>query len=155
MPDPTETLPGPVTVEQLLLRSMKDAAEQRDKMSAAVGRLADAMTEHNAGAATRNQQLLDALKTRDAGAVVVAQQLVGEAGAQRAWMRETFDRATLLAVIPSLILALGQLLPAVLTALPEPDPEIRKLRLAHRQRMVALHQQHTEELAAARLGRRT
>ena len=58
-------------------------------------------------------------------------------------------------MIPTLILALAQLAPAIVAALPEPDPEIRKLRQVHRERMIALHQQHLEELAAAQLGRRS
>ena len=57
-------------------------------------------------------------------------------------------------MIPTVILAAIQLGSAILAALPEPDPKVRRLRALHRQRMIELHAQHQEELAAARLGRR-
>ena len=103
MADPAETLPppqGPVTVETLFWRSMKDAADQRrdmtgaiTTMAASVDRLAVAMSTHNTDAAARSKELLTALQTRDASAVVAVQQLAGEQGAQRAWLRETAERA--------------------------------------------------------------
>lgn len=58
-------------------------------------------------------------------------------------------------MIPAVILAAIQLGSSLLAALPEPDPEVRRLRALHRQRMIEMYAQHAEEVAAARLGRRT
>ena len=53
-------------------------------------------------------------------------------------------------MIPSIILSAIQLGASLLAALPDPDPEIRRLRAEHHQRMLANRLAHIEAEAEAR-----
>ena len=53
-------------------------------------------------------------------------------------------------MIPTIILSALQLASSLLAALPEPDPEVRRLRAEHHRRVVAQRLAHIEAEAEAR-----
>lgn len=89
---PTERRRTDPTLAGLFARQLDEAAEQRREMTAAVSKLGDAMTAHNADAERRSGAMLAALASRDAGTAKAIEQANGETLAGRAWLRETLGR---------------------------------------------------------------
>lgn len=82
---PIERRRADPTLAGLFARQLDEAAEQRREMTAAVSKLGDAMTAHNADAERRSGTLLAALASRDAGAAKAIEGVAQEKTAVRVW----------------------------------------------------------------------
>lgn len=82
--DPDIALPTDAPVWATLIQNgQKQASRDRREQTAAIGKLADSMNAHNAGAAERHTALLIALQQRDAGTAQAIQQVTEEKSALR------------------------------------------------------------------------